>query len=59
MTDLEREEFRHHAADLDALLRRLGEKYPWLHPDYDPALSLWRERARRAWNDRGRRPRLY
>lgn len=38
---------------------KLGEKYPWLHPDYDPDSLLWRERAVRAWNALGRRQRLY
>lgn len=43
----------------DAFLRRVGEKYPWLHPDYDPSSPLWRERMVRAWNAMGRQPRLY
>lgn len=38
---------------------RLGEKRPWLHPDYDRNNWLWRERAKLAWKRLGRRPTFY
>jgi hypothetical protein len=60
MTDDERETMRAATSEArDAFMRRIGEKYPWLHPDYDPRSLLWRERAKRAWNSQGRRPTLY
>lgn len=60
MTDEERETMtRQCAAVTDAFMRRIGAKYPWLHPDYDPRSALWRERAKRAWNATGRKPTLY
>lgn len=38
---------------------RVGEKYPWLHPDFDPANPIWNDRARNAYRrlreGRGRR----
>lgn len=38
---------------------KLGEKRPWLHPDYDPKSWLWRERAKLAWKALGRKPTYY
>ncbi len=29
--------------------RKIGEKYPWLHPDFDPASQAWQMRRRRAY----------
>jgi hypothetical protein len=32
-------------SDVDKFMRRVGDKYPWLHPDYDPDNALWQMRA--------------
>lgn len=60
MTKDERETMKRQCeAMTDAFMRRLGAKYPWLHPDYDPKSALWRDRAKRVWNAMGNRPTLY
>jgi hypothetical protein len=60
MTEEDREAFRRVTSEAcDAFMRRIGEKYPWMHPDFDPRCRIWRERAVRAWNRSGRRPTLY
>lgn len=49
MTDDEREVVRQVASEAcDAFMRRLGAKYPWLHPDYDPECPGWLARCREA-----------
>lgn len=36
------------SATCDTFLRQVGEKYPWLHPDYDPRQPVWCARAKSA-----------
>lgn len=60
MTEAERDVVEQEvSAACDAFMRKMGEKYPWLHPDYDPDNFVWRMRAKRAWNAQGRQPHLY
>lgn len=60
MTDDERDKMRDATSEAcDAFMRKIGEKYPWLHPDFDPESPVWRERRRRAWNAQRRQPYLY
>ena len=35
-------------SDVDKFMRRVGEKYPWLHPDYEADDSTWQMRAVKA-----------
>ncbi|MFZ5669143.1 MAG: hypothetical protein ACOY4K_06590 [Pseudomonadota bacterium] len=60
MTEDERKAVRQEtSAACRAFMRRIGLKYPWLHPEFDPTSQLWRQRAVRAWNSLGRFPTLY
>jgi hypothetical protein len=44
-----REQFRQGTDEAyDRWARKIGKKYPWLHPDYDPESSLWQMRRDRA-----------
>lgn len=48
--DEEKEAMRQGANEAyDRFARKIGEKYPWLHPDYDPSETLWQMRASKAY----------
>jgi hypothetical protein len=51
------EKFKASSDKCDAFMRKVGMKYPWLHPDYDPDSSLWIMR-RVAAEDRDRKARV-